>query len=310
ALAAALFAPHVVWEAANGWPSAEFIANAAATKNAPVTFLSFLGGQIVLLHPLALPLWLAGLVALLVAAWLARVRALGLGYLATFALLLIQRGKVYYLAPYYPVLFAAGALALERLAARPRLGWTLPAATVLYAAAGIAVLPLALPVLPVETFLAYSQAIGIEEPRTERSPRGALPQLYADMHGWPEMVDTVARVAGQLPADQRARAVVLVRNYGEAGAIEFLGRPRGLPRAIAGHNNFWLWGPGDLRADDTVIAVGLTREQLLTAFSAVERVDTTHCQWCMPYENDLPVHIARGLTAPLDDVWARLKRFM
>lgn len=309
ALAAALFAPHVIWEAANGWPSLEFIANAAAEKNAPVTFASFLGGQVVLLHPLALPLWLAGLLALLFAPELARVRALGIGYLATFALLLAQRGKVYYLAPYYPVLFAAGALMLERLAARPRLGWAMPAATALYAAAGIAVLPLALPMLPVETFLTYSHAIGIEEPRTERSPRGALPQLYADMHGWPEMVDTVERAAMRLPAEQRARAVVLVRNYGEAGAIEFLGRPRGLPRVITGHNNFWLWGPGDLRPDDTVIAVGLTREKLLTAFATVERVDTTHCQWCMPYENDLPVHIARGMTQPLYELWARLKRF-
>jgi hypothetical protein len=147
-------------------------------------------------------------------------------------------------------------------------------------------------------------------PQMERNPRGALPQVFADMHGWTELVDSVARVYEQLPADQRARAVVLVRNYGEAGAVDFLGKARGLPRAISGHNNYWLWGPGDLSDGDTVIAVGLSREALLEGFVEVERVDTVRCRYCMPSENDLPVHLARGLKAPLPELWQRLKRFI
>jgi hypothetical protein len=59
-----------------------------------------------------------------------------------------------------------------------------------------------------------------------------------------------------------------------------------------------------------VIAVGPAREELLSAFDAAERVDTVRCDYCMPYENDLPVHVAHGLKAPLDELWARLKRFI
>jgi hypothetical protein len=241
---------------------------------------------------------------------MARVRALGWAYVAVFLLFVTQHAKVYYLAPIYPLLFAAGAVALERRFARRGWSWALPALTAVSVAGGVLAVPMAIPVLPVETFIVYERALGLEAPQMERNQRGALPQGFADMHGWTELVDTVARVYGQLPPAERARAVVLVGNYGEAGAIDFLGKPRGLPRAICGHNNYWLWGPGDLRRDDTVITVGMSREALLEAFENVDRVDTVRCQYCMPYENDLPVHVARGLKAPIADLWQRLKLFI
>jgi hypothetical protein len=310
ALALLIFLPHLWWEVRTGWPSLEFMANATAEKNLPVSPAAFFFQQILLLNPAAFPLWFAGLVALLAAPSFARLRALGWAYLAVFALFVTQRAKVYYLAPIYPLLFAAGAVACERLFARWHWRWALPALGTAIAGMGLITLPMAVPVLPVETFLGYAQAIGLAPPRMERNERGALPQVYADMHGWRELVETVARVTSQLTPEQRARTVVLVRNYGEAGAIEFLGRARGLPRVISPHNNYWLWGPGDLRQNDTVIAVGPAREELLSAFDAAERVDTVRCDYCMPYENDLPVHVAHGLKAPLDELWARLKRFI
>lgn len=309
-LAALIFLPHVWWEAQTGWPSLEFMARASAEKNLPVSPLAFFLQQILILNPILMPVWLAGLLALLLAPEMARVRALGWAYVAVFILFVTQRAKVYYLAPIYPLLFAAGAVTLDRLFVRRGWRWALPAVTAVSIAVGLIGVPAAVPVLPVETFIAYQRALGLEEPQMERGQRGALPQVFADMHGWVELVDTVARVYGQLPPAQRARAVVLVTNYGEAGAIDFLGKPRGLPRAISGHNNYWLWGPGDLRRDDTVIAVGVSREALLDAFEQVERVDTVRCRYCMPFENDLPVHVARGLKAPAAELWQRLKQFI
>jgi len=310
ALAAAIFVPHVLWQARNNWPTLEFMARASAEKNLAVGPLDFFAGQILLLHPLALPLWLFGLACLLFVPALAPVRALGVAYPVIFALLVVQRGKVYYLGPIYPMLLAAGAVAFQGLAASSRRSWMLPAATALYVGGGLAILPMAVPVLPVERFIAYQRAIGVSEPRMERHALGALPQLYADMHGWQDLVDTVARVHRNVDPRQRERAVILVRNYGEAGAIEFLGGPRGLPRVISGHNNFYLWGPGDLRDGDTVIAVGHRRGDLLEAFEFVEEVDRVRCVYCLPHQDDLPVHVARGLKAPVAELWPRLKRFM
>jgi hypothetical protein len=101
-----------------------------------------------------------------------------------------------------------------------------------------------------------------------------------------------------------------VRNYGEAGAIEFLGREEGLPRAISGHNSFYLWGPGDVRPTDTVIVVGHRREDLLEAFEHVEEVTRVRCRYCVPRQDDLPVHLARGPKAPIEELWKRLKQFI
>ncbi len=111
-----------------------------------------------------------------------------------------------------------------------------------------------------------------------------------------------------LPPEERQRAVVLATNYGEAGAIDFLGRARGLPPAVSGHNSYWLWRPSDL--DGPVIALRRPREELERWFELVERVDTVRCRWCMPYQNDAPVHLARGLKVPLHQFWQEIKRFM
>jgi hypothetical protein len=310
ASAALIFAPHVWWQVQNGWPTLEFMARASAEKNLPVGPLDFFAGQIVLLHPVAAPLWLLGLGSLLFAPALSSVRALGITYLATFALLVSQQGKVYYLGPIYPMLLAAGAVVFERVVQRSRVSWTLPATTTLYVAAAIAILPMAVPLLPVETFIVYQRLLGVSEPRMERQDLGELPQLYADMHGWQELVDTVARVHREMPPQRRESSIVLTRNYGEAGAIEFLGKPRDLPPVIAGHNNFYLWGPGNLRDSDTVITVGHRREDLVDAFESVEEVARVQCRYCVPRQNDLPVHLARGMVTPVEELWRRLKRFI
>jgi hypothetical protein len=130
------------------------------------------------------------------------------------------------------------------------------------------------------------------------------------MFGWVELADSVGRAADRLTPAERARAVVFAGNYGEAGALEWFGPLRRLPRVISGHNNYWLWGPGDLRPDDPVLVIGGAPEPLHELFDSVEQVGTSHCTHCMPYENDLPIYLARGLREPLPQVWQKLKRFV
>lgn len=310
ALALLLFAPHLWWEQANGWPTAEFMANATARKNVHLGVLEFLGGQLTLTHPLAAPLWIAGLVGLLAAPRFAALRPLAIAYLVAFAVLVSQGGKAYYLTPIYPMLFAAGAVWLEAAAARRAWRWALPAATALVLVAGLAIAPLAMPLLPPALHVRYAAAIGLGPPRMENNTLGALPQHIADRYGWVELVAAVERAAAHLTPEERARAVVITGNYGEAGAIEVLGAGRDLPRAISGHNNYWLWGPGDLRPDDPIIVVGRRAEHLRPYFDSFEQVETSHCQWCMPLENDLPVFLARGIRGDLADLWLKAKMFI
>jgi len=309
AIAAALFAPHLVWEAVNGAPSLEFIRNATAGKIQPVTPLGFLGGQLVLLHPLYAPLWVGGLAALLFSRRLERVRALGIAYLAVLALMVWQQAKVIYLAPIYPVLFAAGAVASEDLCARRSWRRAPAAASVAVALTGIAILPLALPVLPPHVFLSYSHALGVSEPQTERSARGALPQLYADMFGWRELAEEVAAVWRALPEEDRAHAAIVGGNYGEAGAIDYFGPALGLPHAISPHNAYFMWGPGDWDGR-VAITIGEPPPAIAALFASVEKRGQRSCELCMPYERDLPIYVVRDLKVPVPELWARIKRFI
>jgi 4-amino-4-deoxy-L-arabinose transferase-like glycosyltransferase len=309
AVAGLLFAPHLVWQIAHSWPSLEFMRNASELKNQPLSPLEFLGGQVVLLHPLLAPLWALGLLALLFGRSFARVRALGLAYVAIFALMLFTKAKVYYLAPAYPLLFAAGAVALDAFFAR-RAWRNAPAvAGAAVVVAGLALVPMTIPVLPPDTFIAYSDAIGVSAPKMERGARSELPQVYADMFGWRELTDEVARVFRALPEHERARAVIVGGNYGEAGAIDHFGPALGLPRAISPHNSYWLWGPGDWDGRVAVV-IGEIPPEIAAEFGSIEKLGHRSCARCVPFERELSIHVARDLRIPVSELWARLKRFI
>jgi hypothetical protein len=231
-------------------------------------------------------------------------------YLTVFVLLVVAgRSRASYLAPAYPLLFALGGVAIERSSAAAGRRWLRPAVPALVALGGAVVLPYALPVLPVETFVRYQGALGLEAPADERSEMGALPQQYADMHGWGQMVGLVAEAWGRLTPEERRRCRVFGQNYGEAGAVDVLGRPLGLPPAISGHNSYWLWGPGE--GDwDVLIIIGGDREDNARHFAEIEIVGQTASPWSMPYERGLDVSIARRPKISLEEAWPRLKRYI
>ncbi|MBN1203445.1 MAG: glycosyltransferase family 39 protein [Myxococcaceae bacterium] len=305
-LAVLLVLPHVLWQLQHGWPMFELLRNGQLYKNAPFTLGEFLSGQLLNLHPLFAPLWLAGLGFLLFApsgrAW----RALGLGFLLLFGLYIALKAKAYYLAPAYPMLLAAGAGVLERA-----VRGALPRAAVLTVllAGGAALVPLALPVLPVETFIAYQRTLGLEPPRTERHQLGLLPQHYADQHGWRELAAAVAEVYRRLPPEEQARTMIYAQNYGQAGAIDWLGRAHGLPPARSGHNHYFLWGPGDSEPR-VVLIIGGDAEDHAQACSRLElAARLPHNPYVMPYEDQLPLYLCRDLKAPMATIWPSVKHY-
>jgi hypothetical protein len=303
AVAAIFLAPHVWWQVQHGWPTAEFIREASRGKMLTNTPLSFVSDQILNMHPLTLPVWGAGLVALLLDQRLRRWRVLGIAFLAVTVILVVNRtSRSAYLTPAYPMLLAAGGVWWESHMQRPALRVL---CLVVLALGGLATLPLAVPLLPVDTYVRYSAALGMKPSTDERNELGRLPQFFADRQGWDRLVSDVARAWNQLTPEERGRAIVMTGNYGEAGAIERLG---GDMVAASGHNNYWLWGPGS-RSGDPMIVLTRSRENLEKEFTSVEQAGETDCGDCMPYENHLPIFICRGLKQPLTAVWPRVKHF-
>ncbi|HWQ56528.1 MAG TPA: glycosyltransferase family 39 protein [Bryobacteraceae bacterium] len=306
AIAFLIFLPHLVWQVREGFPLIEFLRRADQVKNYIQSPVEFFTAQAIMLHPLLLPLWLAGLWFLFSSAgrqW----RPLGWAYVVVFGLLVLLHGKPYYLVPVYPMLLAAGAVLLERAIERRNWNWLKPATVAAVVAGGVVMAPLTLPVLPVETYIRYAATLGISEVRTERHQMGRLPQVYADMHGWENMAARVAEVYHALPPEERQQAVVFAQNYGEAGAIEYFAPRYGLPRAISGHNSYWLWGPD--AAGGVLIGIGGKAAGYHEVFEDVRREGTITHPYAMPYESNLPIWVCRKPKIPLRQVWPRVKHF-
>ena len=161
-----------------------------------------------------------------------------------------------------------------------------------------------------ESFIRYSAALGMSPQATasENLRQSRLPQHFADQHGWPEMAAKVAKVYWSLPPADRAKAVFYGNNYGEAAAIDVLGRPLGLPPAISGHNNYFLWG---LQGHDAsvVIRIGGNREELLKEFRSVDQAGYIDTPYAMPYETNQPIYVERDLKVPLAPAWASSKHY-
>ena len=309
-LAAVLFLPYLLWEVRYGWPTLEFMHNAASQKMADIPPLRFLLAQILEMNPGAAPVWIAGILFGLFSREGRRWRVLVWIYFAVLALLLAGgRSRASYLAVAYPMLLALGGVALERICAPAGRRWLRAALALLVVGTGLIAVPMALPILPVETFVRYQSALGMAPHTEERHRMGPLPQHYADMFGWEQMTGLVAEAYHRLTPEERRHCRVFGQNYGEAGAIDLLGRRLGLPHAMSGHNSYWMWGPG---GDDwdVLIIIGGDREDNAEFFEEIEIVGQTDSPWSMPYERGLDVSIARRPKMTIREAWPRLKMFI
>jgi hypothetical protein len=308
-LAFAIFLPNLLWQIKHDWPTLEFMRNASLLKNYPISPVEFLSGQVLLMHPLTVPIWLAGLYFYLVAQEGKPYRVLGWIYVALLALFVVTQAKGYYLAPVYPMLLASGALVVERFSERRHWNWLKPVTIVLLILGGIVTAPFGLPVLPVETFPKYARILGLQEVKMERGRTGKLPQHYADMFGWENMVATVAKVYNNLSPEERAKCAIFTHNYGEAGAIDFFGKEYQLPKAVSGHNNYYLWGPRNY-SGEIVITVGESLPDVRKTFDQVEPAAVITHEYARPEEDHLPVYICRNPKMALKEAWRQTKHYI
>jgi len=307
-IAFALFLPNLLWEAGHGWPQIAVVRAGQEFKNYPIGPLRFFLEQILFLQPVELPVWLSGLVWLFAAPEGKRFRFLGWAYFIVMIIFICLHGKSYYALPIYPILMAAGGGALEQFffAAQGRrlLAWAYCALIVF---AGIVSLPFGVPLLPVDTFIRYSQILPYSRTvKMERDPEVALPQLYADMFGWESMASTVAHVYHGLPPREQPGCAILAGNYGEAGAIDYYGPGLGLPNAISGHNNYFLWGPRNYTGE-CVIVFGENADRYARLFGDAQRVATITDEHAMPSEQGVHVYVCRKPSAPLAILWPNFK---
>jgi hypothetical protein len=259
------------------------------------------------MHPLSLPIWLAGLWYFFFSKTGQPFRPLGWAWVFTAMVIVTLSPRVYYLYPAFPALLAGGSVTWETWLEQPRWNRLKLAYSVLMLAMGAMLSPLATPILPPETYIRYTQALHLQPPRIETHRLGPLPQLYADQFGWEEMAATVARVYNGLPPEVRGKTAIFGQNYGQAGAIDMFGPKYGLPPAISAHMNYFLWGPRDYTGESMIVMQG-RQDDLERWFARVQKVASVYHPYSMPYEH-LDVFYCRGLRQPLKEVWPQIKNW-
>ena len=276
-----IFLPNIIWQITHDWATIEFGKNAVLYKNMPLSPIEFVLQQVLQALPVPFLFILLGLVFVFFTKTGKPYRLFGWVYLAIFILFIATRAKVYYLSPIYPTMFALGSFAIGHFVSTKKINWLKPIIIVLLIS-GFMLTPLALPVLPPETFIKYSKTLGLAPSVGERHEMGILPQHYADMFGWEDLARTVSDVYEKLSPDEKKNTVVFGRNYGEAGVIDFFKEKYNMPKAISGHNSYWHWGYGGDSIDIMIFIGGADKQTKSEYFDYIEEAAIHTNKYAMP----------------------------
>jgi 4-amino-4-deoxy-L-arabinose transferase-like glycosyltransferase len=277
-----LLVPNLVWQVGHNWDSVAYTIEHRGATDGPIAYVL---QQLLLAGPQLLPIIVIGVW------WLwrdERFRPAAITIIAVELFFFLVGGKAYYPAPIYPLAYAAGAIwFVEAVHHR----WIRRLAVALAVAITLVLLPIGLPILPAKA-MADS---GIWKARKD----------FADMYGWPDLVEQVTTVYQRLPLSDRASVMILASNYGEAGALDFYGR--GLPPVVSAHLTYYYWAPARM-APSTVIVVGYQRGYLATIFGDIQQAGTiTNSYGLRNEEFGKAIWICRSPLVPLDQAWPRLK---
>ncbi|MGA9407729.1 MAG: glycosyltransferase family 39 protein, partial [Bacteroidota bacterium] len=238
----AMFLPHIMWQINHGWPTLEFMHNATVYKNLSLSPFDFLLQLTIGLNPVMFPIWLSGLVYLLVRKEAKEYRYLGWTVAIFLLVYLVQNSKIYYVFPIFPLLLSSGAVAIERFSQNYRVSWPKWVIGSAMIISGTVLMPLAVPILPVPQFVSYAKSLGFWNLiKMEKGEADVMPLHFVYRLGWKELVDSVATAYSALPQNKKKECAILASWYGIAGAIDHFGPEHGLPNAICPRNNYWIW---------------------------------------------------------------------
>ena len=209
---------------------------------------------------------------------------------------------------FLPLIAASAVFVEERMdAASPSRGWKIAAITYL-AAGGILVAPASIPILPVESLPAYARTFGfLYQPVKDFTfPKSDYPQEFSNRIGWDTLVESVAGVYADLPAEDQAKAGIWGDWYGTAGAIDVLGPKYGLPHAVSGHLTYYLWGPG--YSWDVMILVTGNIDGLSSFFTDCELKAAVTNPYAMPWNNPF-IYVCREPKMSPEAIWSYVKNY-
>lgn len=294
AVALSIFLPNLLWQIRHHFIYLDFVRHIHTRDIRIGRTGNFLPGQLEITL-LGFPLALAGLYSYFFGSVIGRrFRAVGWMYVVPLLLFVVLKGRSYYAAALYPMLYAAGSVGGEQWLRSLRRGFAVPVRVFVWSALllDIAVAgAFFLPIAPVHSAW-WNVAVKVNGD-------------FREEFGWQELAATVATIRDSLPAQDRARLGILAGNYGEAGAIDLYGPSYRLPPAISGINSFWQHGYGN-PPPQTLIVVGMSRRFLDANFVSCQIAGHTWNRYGVQNEEtrDHPdIFVCRGLRRRWPDFW-------
>ena len=294
-----LFLPNLLWQISNHFVSLEFLQHIHARDVRIGRTKDFLPDQLKITL-FASPFVGAGLWFVCFSKSGRKWRPLACLYFVPLILFVIAQGRGYYLAPTYPLLYAAGSAWLTAAVAQRKPFWrqlTWSVALIAVALNIATVIYLVMPVAPV----------GTAWWRTALKTNDDL----AEEFGWPELVETIAKVRDSLSEEERSRVTIFAANYGEAGAVNLYGPKFHLPSAVSGVNSFWARGYGD-PPPRTLIVIGFSRqfvEHYFESFEVAAHVTNRNNVANEETTNHQDIFICRGLKEPWPEFWKKMRHY-
>lgn len=299
-----IWLPNLLWQHQQGWPFFGHMQALNETQLSNFRPMDFVAGQL-LMSPFTIFIWLPGLYFLFFTREGRHFRPVGWVYLSVFTVLLLLNGKQYYLAPAYPMLFAAGSVMLEQFTLKIQ-RWIRPALVGVTIAGGILLAPVGIPIFSIDGMHQYfefgSKYLGLGGAlRWETGEYHELPQDFTDMLGWEEQAAAVSSLFTGLPPEVQRKTILIASNYGEAGAMTHYRQDHPLPENILSVvGSFYTWGPPP-HDSEVFITLGFSEETLRRYFLNVEfagQITHEHAR-----ESDLQLSICKNPVKQIKSLW-------
>lgn len=157
----------------------------------------------------------------------------------TLSIFTYFKAKSYYAIGLYPIHFVFGATYLSHLLSKSWGKYVKPAAMIIPIGLFILAAPMTFPIGDPEYLKkVQSRHPDLMENRWEDGEIHDLPQDFADMLGWKELAEKVDLAYSKASADEYT--VIICDNYGQAGAINFYTKTKGL-QAITMNADYVNW---------------------------------------------------------------------
>jgi hypothetical protein len=310
AVAILIFTPYLIWQGVHNWPVLEYWGIYGRLRTYHANPLEFLLMQMITTNPLTVPVWVIGFIFYFKKG-ARQYRAIGFMIVFLFLLCVALQTKFYMFTAAFIPLFAGGAVLFEKITATGKTRWVRPLSLPIILLGAIFLLPLGLPLLPVDSLAKYVENISFifNTVKTDNRKTVELPQYFADRFGWENMVRMIAEVYKALPQSDQQECVIMTDRYGQAGAVDLLGQAYGLPPASSGHLSYFFWGPPE-KSGRTALAIGIPMERLAEYYGNVETRGVIHSDHAMWSNNDLPVlFCSQPKFLFLRDIWPNVKHF-